>query len=417
MTVATAVYRGPVMALMPLLAGACLGKTELVSPPREPVASVTLEFRADAADAATIAALGWTGGIPDVQVTLTPADTMSGPPQILQGTDSGTLFVDHLAGEYKISVDRWLTDSERAQLSPGDDALGFIARMSLNTMFTGARVRVTLAADRRRRVVISEFKGDAIETPGHDAYFSGYLRLYNNSDSTIYLDGMIVGEGFAWQFDYPNFPCSLYESFSLDSLGIWARFFHQLPGNGQDYPLRPGETAVLATDAIDHRPLYPIGLDLRQADFEFYAGQSDVDNPDAPNALSVGTESEFGGHGLYWDDLGTVVWVARPFDLATMHTEVIPSGGIWARIPANALVDVMAIKTTYNGGYRECDALVHPSFDRDAVQLLGTPFVDDALAYRRIQLPFTISGQAVLQHTRTSAWDFTIRRRDPFARP
>jgi len=142
-----------------------------------------------------------------------------------------------------------------------------------------------------------------------------------------------------------------------------------------------------------------------------------VDNPDAPNALSVGTESEFGGHGLYWDDLGTVVWVARPFDLATMHTEVIPSGGIWARIPANALVDVMAIKTTYNGGYRECDALVHPSFDRDAVQLLGTPFVDDALAYRRIQLPFTISGQAVLQHTRTSAWDFTIRRRDPFARP
>ena len=351
-------------------------------------------------------------------MTVTP-DTAGGSPQVLQGSDSGTVLLDHLAGRYTIDVERWLTDSERAQLPTVDDGVGFVARVGLITATTTARMSVTMAASRRRSLVISEWKGDVIEYLGaSDGYFfSGYLRLYNNTDTTIYLDGLIIGEGFAWQFDYPNFPCSLYQPYALDALGIWARFFHQLPGSGQDYPLRAGETVVLATDAIDHRPLYPIGLDLRQANFEFYAGASDVDNPAVPNALSVGPRTAWFGHGLFWSELGTVVWIAHPFDLTTMHTEVIPFGLVWARIPASALIDVMAIKTTYQAGYPECPRLVLPIFDRHAVQLLGVPFKDDTLAYRRLQVPFTISGHAVLQHTRNSAWDFVTAPRNPFAVP
>ena len=381
--------------------------------------SVTLEFRADSEDASTAAALGWTNGIPGAHVTVTPADTSGGARRLLQGSDSGTLFLDQLAGRYTIDLERWLTDSERAHLAPGDDAVGFVAHTVLVTENATAQMRVDMVASRRRGIVISEWKGDPLEYLGaSDAYyFSGYLRLYNNSDTTIYLDGLLIGEGFAWQFDYPTFPCSFYQLYSLDPLGIWARYFHQLPGSGQDYPLGAGKTVVLATDAIDHRPLYPIGLDLRQANFEFYAGASDVDNPAVPNAPSVGTRDAFFGHGLWWSDVGTVVWVARPFELVSMHTEVVPSGGVWARIPANALIDVMAIKTSYKAGYPECPRLVLPTFDRDAVQLLGVPFKDDTLAYRRLQVPFTISGHAVLQHTRNSGWDFTTVRRDPFAQP
>jgi hypothetical protein len=32
-------------------------------------------------------------------------------------------------------------------------------------------------------------------------------------------------------------------------------------------------------------------------------------------------------------------------------------------------------------------------------------------------VPFTIGGRPVLQYTRTSAWDFTVAPRDPFAVP
>lgn len=397
---------------------ACLNGTELVSPPHIPITSVTLEIRADSEDATTAAALGWTNGIPGAHVTVTPADTSGGARRLLQGSDSGTLFLDQLAGRYTIDVERWLTDSERALLPAGDDAVGFVAHTVLDTAYATARQPITLVASRRHGLVISEWKGDPIEYLGaFDAYyFSGYVRLYNNTDTTIYLDGFIIGSGLAQQFDYPTFPCSLFQPYALDPLGVWADQLYQLPGRGADYPLAPGATAVLATDAIDHRPLYRIGLDLRQASFEFYAGASDVDNPNVPNAVDVGFWAHPLGHGLVWSPLAKVALVARPLNLASIP-KVFVANATFGRIPLNALLDVMAIKTTFDAGYAECQSLVHPSIDRKAVQLLGTPFRDDTLAYRRVQVPFSISGRRVLQYTRTSAWDFVVSPRDPFAIP
>src|SRR2546425_4745213 len=120
-----------------------------------------------------------------------------------------------------------------------------------------------------------------------------------------------------------------------------------------------------------------------------------------------------GSTGVSWERL--CGWLAP--STSTMHTEVIPSEGIWARIPASALVDVVAVKTTYQGGYPECPSLVNSIFDREAVQLLGAPPEDQLLAYRRRQLPFTIAGQSVLQHSHTAAWDFVTAPRNPWTIP
>lgn len=180
-----------------------------------------------------------------------------------------------------------------------------------------------------------------------------------------------------------------------------------------DYPLAPGESAVLATDAIDHRPLFSKGLDLRESDFEFYGGPGDVDNPDVPNALDVGQSAPLFGHGLFWTSLAAVAWVARPFELTTVPTQVI-TVRTWGRIPANALLEVISKKTTYRPEYRECDRLVHPNFDRREMQFLGANPDDDLMAFRRRELPFAIDGQLVLQHTGTSAWDLTTAARSPF---
>lgn len=415
MPVATA-CRQPVMALMLLSVGACLGNTELVSPPREPVTSVVLEFRADSEDASTAAALGWAKGIARVAVTVTPSDT-SQLPRVIQATDSGSLLLDQLWGSYGIHAERWLADSERALLPAGDDAVGFIAKSGFSTSTTSSRINVEMRASRRHGLVISEWKGDPVQVLSHEDYaYTGYLRLYNNADTVVYLDGMIVGAGLASQFDLPSYPCALYAPYALDSRGVWAHWFHQLPGRGTDYPLIPGAPAVLATDAIDHRPLYPIGLDLRRASFEFYAGAGDVDNPDVPNAPDVGLQPTPGGHGLFWTALGKVAFIARPLNPATLPTQFFGNGN-WARIPAEALLDVMAMKTTYNPGEAECSWLVHPRFDRQAVQLLGAALADDTLAYRRRLVPLNINGRPILQYTATSAWDFTVSRRDPFAVP
>jgi hypothetical protein len=99
-----------------------------------------------------------------------------------------------------------------------------------------------------------------------------------------------------------------------------------------------------------------------------------------------------------------------------MRTEFF-GNGTWARIPADDLLDVVAAKTTYQSAYPECAWLVHPRFDRQPVQLLGARSEDDLLVYRRLEAPFTIGARAVLQHTRTAAWDFRVAPRAPFATP
>src|SRR5512147_1364520 len=129
--------------LAALGAEACLSGTDLVSPPRMPPTTITLEFRADSEDLASATALGWANGIPGVQVTLAPEDSTSGSPQVFQGSDSGTLILDHIpGGRYVLNALRWLADSERAQLPAGDDAVGFLGRMPLGTMTASARTRV-----------------------------------------------------------------------------------------------------------------------------------------------------------------------------------------------------------------------------------------------------------------------------------
>jgi hypothetical protein len=255
---------------------------------------------------------------------------------------------------------------------------------------------------------------------GLGAYlFNGYLRLYNNADTTAYLDGLIVGRGLAAQFDYPNFGCDVYRPYSEDPAGIWSLRFVQLPGTGTQYPLPPGQAAVLVTDAIDHRPLFPGALDLRDADFEYYAGGGDIDNPSVPNAAELGEPTPL-GHGLLWSSLGNVVFLTLPLDAAALHRELLPGNQDlrWARFPKEKLLDVMAIKTPYLAGYPECARIVNASFDREAVKLLNFGSgPKDTLAYRRLAVPFTVGGQAVLQHTRWSALDFGVTPRTPFARP
>ncbi len=397
-----------------LLLTGCLGKTDLLVLPPPPPASLELRFLAE--DAATAESLGWSQGVPDVEVTLTPADTTQAPLHLRSNPD-GTLNAEDIpGGRYSLYAVRWLNEAERDRLARGDDAVGFLTKTVLVTGSSSGPIHLT--SSRRRGVVISEIKPEALFLTGIGSYFySWYLRLYNNGDTTAYLDGMIIGSGRAWQFDYPTFGCDANRPFSEDPAGIWSAWFSQLPGSGSQYPLAPGETAVMAMDAIDHRPLFPEGLDLRGADFEFFGGAGDVDNPAVPNIPDVGLPVPL-GHGLAFNNLANVVILARPLDVAALVRKPITADAAqWARIPADKIVDVVSTRSMYRAQYPECDRIISPAFDRESVQLIGNTQGDDSLAYRRLATPLTLDGRAVLQDTRWSALDFKVSQRSPFARP
>ena len=111
-------------------------------------------------------------------------------------------------------------------------------------------------------------------------FFDQYFELYNSSNDTVYLDGMVF--------------CRM--GYMLENI----TYIFQFPGEplvGREYPVPPKEFVVLAQDAYDHTQTIAASVDLSNADWEFRnsVDYADYDNPDVPNIdnIEVGHRLDF----------------------------------------------------------------------------------------------------------------------------
>lgn len=153
-------------------------------------------------------------------------------------------------------------------------------------------------------IVISEIY--ACGAPGAGLYWHDkYMEVYNQTDSVVYLDGIIVAVVYASSYLGQNY---VDDPEYVHSKNVW-----MFPGNGTDYPLYPGEFAVCATDAIDHRINAPQSVDLSKVKFEFYKDDApDIDNPDVPNMIRIYQPSGF--DWLIGGEQGAIVIAKMPLD-------------------------------------------------------------------------------------------------------
>ncbi len=110
-------------------------------------------------------------------------------------------------------------------------------------------------------------------------FYDQFVELYNTSDHIVYLDGLIVCR--ALQKQHPTMETNDF---------VQVIYVFQFPGEpktGREYPLYPGEFAVIAQDAYDHSQYIKTAVDLSDADWEFfdpYGG--DIDSP-PPNVTNI----------------------------------------------------------------------------------------------------------------------------------
>ena len=337
-------------------------------------------------------------------------------------------FAGLLPGRYDITSLRLLSVDETARITEADSAL-----TGINAFGGGGRAQVQppsgtteveAVAGRRGSLVISEIHDWwPLVASGPAAQYTqaAYVEVYNNSDTTVYLDGKIVGEGFWFvreselnEASLDN--CAEFEPWRMDPGGVWSEKHLRFPGTGRDHPLAPHDARVVATQAIDHREVHPgLGLpDLSIADFEVVGTGQDVDSPAVPNMEHVGFRPSVDALGRGYMTTYFTLFIADNVDLESLPTDELPlRDPDYRRFPAATILDLIAVyhdPATLDWDSRVCDHLVSPVFDRQAAPISDN-LVGNAI-HRRV-LGTTPDGRAILQRTKTSAVDLVRSPRSP----
>jgi hypothetical protein len=411
------VIRKRTLVSLLLLVACDAGDVVLLAPTSKPNAP-TLSIRAvlDTPYTPLADSLGWAAAVPGATVRVhlmtEPYDSSYWHETTADSTGVAT-FPDLLAGLYEVLVVRRLTAAESGRAS------------GVRVVAGGRRIwlpvrdaqDVTLAPNRRGSLVFSELSMDILGDVNYLAAGDAkYFEVYNNSDTTIYLDGKYWGMGWHFIADYQSRPCGQTEPWRNDPDGIWTTYLFRFPGRGSDYPLPPRATALVARAAIDHRAVDPRLMDLRGAAFE-WGGQASPDNPDVPNLEQVGPSML---PAFFPEPVLMPEFLADSVDLATLPRYIEPiNGNTWLRMPAALVLDAWATPedwTTDSPPYQISSACLEDlnhAFERLPGPAGAFGDFERGVSFQRRVLAVLPDGRKVLQDTDTSMEDFVKALRSP----
>ncbi|AWW30255.1 DUF4876 domain-containing protein [Echinicola strongylocentroti] len=235
----------------------------------------------------------------------------------------GTVQFEALpSGTYDVVAVRSFTDEEFSEYfgySSEEAEVVFNASspsLAVNAQ-TSSPVMLTLASGKIGDLLIKQVYFAGSDVREGALYRDQFIEIYNNSNTTIYADGLYVmgayGKNNTKESDYDqdNGQYDWNQSIGMAATGdpnndyFYTRWLYQVPGNGEDYPLEPGESIVIAQSAQNHKSPFTdsdgetiavqdpsLTVDLSGADFEVYVGDqvdkplpSDIDNPNVENMI------------------------------------------------------------------------------------------------------------------------------------
>lgn len=271
-----------------------------------------------------------------------------------------------------------------------------------------AKSTISLTGSVAGGFVIKEFYYTGSKTPGGTNYlYDGFIEIYNNSTGLQYADSLVVGST-------KTSANSVY-GFYPDKNYVYLNQAWMIPGTGQDYPVQPGESIVIAITALNHKsdpngnPNSPADLGKGIADFETYFNPTgtnirDTDNPEVPNmhhqyySSPAGFDWNIGINGA-----GLVVFKdSNVSAFPTMTEPNVSSTTRYLQVPVDAVLDAV-------------DCVGNSTITIDKKRLPET--VDAGLTYVGVansgrsvirKVKSMIGQRAVLMDTNNSSVDFEV---------
>ncbi len=200
---------------------------------------LTVRVQLDPSDQALAATAGVS--VPGITVRLTRNGSNDAPRTATTDANGSVRFDALLDGIYSASAERVLSATELQRLPVADrDASVFAAGATIVVSPpTAATASMSLVAARRGTLVISEF----FDYTGYPIPYNWgtYLEVYNNSDTTVYLDGMYI-TSTPWQYLHTTLfaecDAPAYQPYRYDPERVWVQGGSSSPGVGVSLPCR-----------------------------------------------------------------------------------------------------------------------------------------------------------------------------------
>lgn len=165
------------------------------------------------------------------------------------------------------------TGMYRISISGKNDSYIFNGTLDKVELTSSKNLSVPLKKSKAGSIVIKEiYCGGCKKTPAEGTYQADqYVILHNNDSKVQYLDSLCFGvispanaiANNPWIEKDPVTGEIIYRDFIPVLQAVW-----KFPGSGTDYPLQPGEDAVISvTGAIDHSAQYPQSVNLNKAGY------------------------------------------------------------------------------------------------------------------------------------------------------
>ena len=284
-----------------------------------------------------------------------------------------------------------------------------------------------------------------------------FIEIYNNSNEVIFADGLYIAQLYGntstntssytlptGQFDWSQ-SIGMGMGNEANTNYVYADYVLQIPGSGEENPVEPGTSIVIAQNALNHKePLVdnngdPISIgdpsltvDLSGADFEVYLGdfrvsigeepyQWDIQNP-AVEDMSLaywGRENYYANNkDFILDSFGRDSFAIFRADAQTFAefqdyakpsiVEIDEGTNFFLQIPVSTLIDGVDLQH-YNPGTPRPKML--PS-QIDASSIACDGIYNSQSVIRKTKT--TVNGRVILEDNNNTAQDFKkLDRADP----